>query len=102
MLHTSLAGIVKIRRSLCLRELRYNTDMSLTNYSIGPIEIKLENGDYLYTEVIREGDKLITGTHTNNSFLRDPWEINISDCYGSLQVSLEELYDLIYEDAVYA
>jgi hypothetical protein len=76
--------------------------MSLTNYSVGPIEIKLENGDYLHTEVVCLGDKLVTGTYTNNSFLRDPWEINISDCYGSLQVAMEELYDLIYEDAVYA
>ena len=76
--------------------------MVTPNYNVGPVEIKLENGDYLYTEVVRRGDKLVTGTFTNNSFLKDPWEINISDCYGSLQLAMEELYDLIYEDTVYA
>ena len=76
--------------------------MVTPNYNVGSIEIKLENGDYLYTEVVCRGDKLITGTFTNNSFLKDPWEINISDCYGSLQMAMEELYDLIYEDTVYA
>ena len=76
--------------------------MVTPNYNVGPIEIKLENGDYLYTEVVRRGDKLVTGTFTNNSFFKDPWEINISDCYGSLQLAMEELYDLIYEDTVYA
>jgi len=75
--------------------------MSLTNYSIGPIEIKLENGDYLYTEVCREGDKLVTGTYTNNSFLRDRWEVTISD-YGSQQAAMEELYAIIDESVMYA
>jgi len=75
--------------------------MSLTNYSIGPIEIKLENGDYLYTEVCREGDKLVTGTYTNNVFLRDRWEVTISD-HGSLQAAMEELYAIIDESVMYA
>jgi hypothetical protein len=72
--------------------------MVTPNYNVGPIEIKLENGDYLYTEVVRRGDKLITGTFTNNSFLRDEWEVNISD-YGSLQLAMEELYSMIDEAA---
>lgn len=69
--------------------------------AIGPIEIKLETGDYLYTEVCREGDKLVTGTHTNNSFLRDPWEVKISD-HGSQQAAMEELYAIIDESVMYA
>lgn len=72
--------------------------MVTPNYNVGPIEIKLENGDYFYTEVICRGDKLITGTFTNNSFFRDAWEVNISD-YGSLQLAMEELYSMIDEAA---
>jgi hypothetical protein len=67
--------------------------------AIGPIEIKLQTGDYLYTEVCREGDKL--GTYTNNSFLRDPWEVKISD-HGSQQAAMEELYAIIDESVMYA
>ena len=69
--------------------------------AIGPIEIKLENGDYLYTEVYRAGEMLVTGTCTNTGLLRDPWEVNISD-HGSLRAAMEELYAIIDESVVYA
>jgi len=65
---------------------------------IGPIEIALSNGEYLYTEVCREDNKLITGTPTNNSFLRDEWEVNIED-FCSEQEALQELYAMIEESA---
>jgi hypothetical protein len=66
---------------------------------IGPIEILLEDGEYFYTEVCREGDKLITGTFTNNSFLRDDdrFEVDLDDHYGSLQEGLQELYQNIFD-----
>lgn len=64
---------------------------------IGPIEIALSNDEYLYTEVCREGDKLITGTPTNNSFLRDEWSVDIED--DNEQAALEELYAMIEESA---
>ena len=72
-----------------------------TNEHLGPIEIKMPNGEYFYTEVCRDGDKLVTGTYTNNSFLRDPWEVTISD-HGSLQAAMEELYAIIDESVAYA
>jgi hypothetical protein len=68
--------------------------------AIGPIEIKQPNGDYLYVEVFRQGDELITGTFTNACFLRDEWTVCISD-YGSLQEALQALYEIL-EDVAYA
>jgi hypothetical protein len=65
---------------------------------IGPIEIALSNGEYLYTEVCREDNKLITGTPTNNSFLRDEWEVDIED-FCSEQEALQGLYAMIEESA---
>ncbi len=66
---------------------------------IGPIEIKMPNGEYFSTEVCREGNKLITGTFTNTGLLRDRWEVNIDDYYSSLQESLNELYDILFDYA---
>ena len=63
---------------------------------LGPIEIQLGNGDFIYTEVCRKGNKLITGTPTNNTFLRDEWEVNIEDFYSE-QEALQELYAMIEE-----
>ena len=63
---------------------------------IGPIEIKMPNGEYFYTEVCREGNKLITGTFTNTGLLRDKWEVNIDE-YSSVQSALEELYEELSE-----
>ena len=65
---------------------------------IGPIEIKCPNGEYIYTEVCREGGKLITGTPTNNSFLRDEWEVEIED-FCDEQEALQELYSMIENSA---
>jgi arginine/ornithine N-succinyltransferase beta subunit len=65
---------------------------------IGTIEIDLGSGEYLYTEVCREGDKLITGTPTNNTFLRDQWEVSVEEFYSE-QEALEELYAMIEESA---
>ena len=67
------------------------------NY-IGPVEIRMSNGEYFYTEVCREGNKLITGTFTNNSLLRDEWEVDIDD-HSSLQEALNELYAMLEEYA---
>lgn len=57
----------------------------------GTVEIELPSGEYLVTEVIKDGGKFITGTFTNNSFLRDMWEVDIDE-YNSQQEALEELY----------
>jgi hypothetical protein len=66
---------------------------------IGPIEIKMPNGEYFFTEVCREGNKLITGTFSNAGLLRDRWEVNIDDYYSSLQESLDGLYDILFDYA---
>ena len=66
---------------------------------IGPIEIKKPDGEYFYTEVYREGGKLVTGTHTNACLLYDKWEVIIDD-YCHEQEALEELYSMIEEDAL--
>ena len=64
----------------------------------GTVEIEMPNGEYLTTEVVKDGDKFVTGTFTNNSFLRDMWEVDIDE-YNSQQEALEELYYMI-EDFV--
>jgi len=69
-----------------------------TNKHLGTVEIKMPNGEYFTTEVCREGDKLITGTATNNSFLRDQWEVNVEEYY-SQQEALQELYEQLEEYA---
>ena len=44
--------------------------------NIGPIEIKKPDGEYFYTEVYREGGKLVAGIHTNTCLLLyDEWEV---------------------------
>lgn len=68
----------------------------MTDRHIGPIEIEMPNGEYFYTEVAREGDKLVTGTFTNTGLLRDEWEVAI-EC--SEQEALEELYAILEEYA---
>ena len=57
----------------------------------GTLEIKMPNGGYFYTEIVKEGNKLITGTFTNTGLLRDPWEVDIEE-YCSEQDALQELY----------
>jgi hypothetical protein len=69
-----------------------------TNKHLGTVEIKMPNGEYFVTEVCREGDKLVTGTFTNNSFLRDQWEVSVEEFY-SQQEALEELYTILEEYA---
>jgi hypothetical protein len=63
-----------------------------------PIEIEKPNGERFYIEVCREDDKLVTGTFTNNTFLRDQWEVSIEE-YSSEQEALEELYHQLEEYA---
>lgn len=69
-----------------------------TNKHLGTVEIKMPNGEYFVTEVCREGDKLVTGTFTNNSFLRDQWEVSVEEFYTQ-QEALEELYATLEEYA---
>jgi len=61
----------------------------------GTVEIKMPNGEYFVTEVVKDGDKFITGTFTNTGRfhlrLRDEWEVTISD-YANEQEALAELY----------
>lgn len=57
----------------------------------GTVEIEMLNGGYLTTEVVKDGDKFITGTFTNTGLIRDEWEVTISD-YANEQEALEELY----------
>ena len=69
----------------------------MTDKHIGPVEIRMSNGEYFYTEVAREGNKLVTGTFCNTGLLLDPWEVDIDDPGGSLQEALQELYDILLE-----
>lgn len=48
----------------------------------GTVEIKMPNGEYFTTEVVKEGDKFITGTFTNTGLLRDKWEVSIEEYYS--------------------
>ena len=70
----------------------------MTNKHLGTVEIKMPNGEYFVTEVCREDDKLVTGSFTNNSFLRDQWEVSVEEFY-SQQEALEELYATLEEYA---
>jgi hypothetical protein len=72
--------------------------MANNDKHLGTVEIKMPNGEYFTTEVCREGDKLITGTATNNSFLRDQWEVSVEEYY-SQQEALQELYEQLEEYA---
>jgi hypothetical protein len=64
----------------------------------GTVEIKMPNGEYFATEVVKEGDKFITGTFTNTGLLRDKWEVSIEEYY-SHQEALQELYEILEEYA---
>ena len=64
----------------------------------GTVEIKMSNGEYFTTEVVKEGDKFITGTFTNTGLLRDKWEVSIEEYY-SHQEALQELYEILEEYA---
>lgn len=64
----------------------------------GTVEIKMPNGEYFTTEVVKEGDKFITGTFTNTGLLRDKWEVSIEEYY-SHQEALQELYEILEEYA---
>ena len=60
------------------------------------MEIDLCDSDHIFTEVCQEGNKYITGTYTNNTFLRDKWEVNIED-FLSLDEALVELSRMIMD-----
>jgi len=70
----------------------------MTDNNLGPVEIKMQNGEYFYTEVCREGNKLVTSTWCNTGLLRDEWEVDIND-HSSLQEALQELYMILEEYA---
>lgn len=75
--------------------------MTLTHIkdqTIGLIEVKQRNGDYISTTVVKKGKKLITGTPTNSAFLRNEWEVNLENYY-SLEEALEDLYSDIEKSA---
>jgi len=63
----------------------------LKDQTVGLIEVKQRNGDYLSTTVMKKGKKLITGTPTNSTFLRNEWEVNLENYY-SLDEALDDLY----------
>jgi hypothetical protein len=65
---------------------------------IGTIEIKQENGEFIYTEVCKSEGKLITGTPTNSAFLRDEWEVSLEE-FNSQDEALEALYEMIEESS---
>ena len=72
--------------------------MTAKQKHLGTVEIKMPNGEYFVTEVCREGDKLVTGTFTNNGLLRDQWEVSVEEFY-SQQEALQELYTILHEYA---
>ena len=63
---------------------------------LGTVEIEQPNGECFYTEVMRDGGKLITGTPTNAVFLRDQWEVSIEE-FANEQEALQELYAMLEE-----
>ena len=70
----------------------------LKDQTVGIIEVKQRNGDYLSTTVMKKGKKLITGTPTNSAFLRNEWEVNLENYY-SLDEALDDLYNSISASA---
>ena len=75
--------------------------MTLTHIkdqTIGLIEVKQRNGDYISTTVMKKGKKLITGTPTNSAFLRNEWEVNLENYY-SLDEALDDLYSAVSTSA---
>ena len=75
-----------------------NTTIQIADQTIGLIEVKQPNGHYLSTTVMKKGKKLITGTPTNNSFLRNEWAVNLND-YFTLDEALDDLYTLVSNSA---
>ena len=75
--------------------------MTLTHIkdqTIGLIEVKQRNGDYLSTTVRKFRDKLITGTALPSGFLRNEWEVDLNNYY-SLDEALEDLYTNVADSA---
>lgn len=75
--------------------------MTLTeikDQTIGLIEVKQRNGDYLSTTVVKFKDKLITGTDLKSGFLRNEWEVDLNNYY-SLDEALEDLYTQVADSA---
>ena len=68
------------------------------NKHILSVKIKMPNGECFYTEIVKEGNKLITGTFTKPRLLRDPWEVDIEE-YRSELDALQELYANLEEYA---
>ena len=73
----------------------------IKDQTIGLIEVKQPNGNYLSTTVMKKGKKLITGTPTNGAFLRNEWEVNLNH-YFTLDEALEDLYTQVSDSAHYA
>lgn len=75
--------------------------MTLTeikDQTIGLIEVKQRNGNYLSTTVVKFKDKLITGTDLQSGFLRNEWEVDLNNYY-SLDEALEDLYTQVADSA---
>jgi hypothetical protein len=75
--------------------------MTLTHIkdqTIGLIEVKQRDGDYISTTVMKKGTKLITGTPTNSMFLCNEWEVDLENYY-SLDEALDDLYSAISASA---
>jgi hypothetical protein len=70
----------------------------IKDQTIGLIEVKQRNGDYLSTTVLKFKNKLITGTPINNTFLRNEWEVDLNDYY-TLEEALEDLYTQVCDSA---
>ena len=70
----------------------------LKDQIIGLIEVKQPNGHYTSTTVMKKGQKLITGTPTSSSFLRNEWSVNLND-YFTLDEALDDLYTQVRDSA---
>jgi len=65
---------------------------------IGAIETKDANGAWVYTHICKSEGKLITGTPTNNTFLRDEWEVSLEEFYSEDE-ALQALVEMIEESS---
>jgi len=71
--------------------------MTLTqikDQTVGLIEVKQSNGNFLSTTVMKLNNKLVTGTPISNDFLRNEWEVDLNNYY-SFEEALDDLYDQV-------
>jgi len=70
----------------------------IKDQTVGLIEVKQCDGNYLSTTVMKLKNKLVTGTPTNNAFLRNEWEVDLNNYY-TLEEALDDLYTQVYDSA---